>query len=214
MLFPPFVCVRSFAAALVVKHVLIDSAVLTKFPRPTCISRQSSVFRETVIFGRTESSCQFLIRSLGLIFDTENWPHGPCRFRPRLARQRGASAGSPYNLEETRATVGKFLGVSVGKSLLVGLITDVTLQADPVLRDTDHVAVGKLDLIGEILDRGTASEHFRRGVATYPAIGDAVAFIGSRELRLIFQTSGSRMIDVGICIRTVRSSRGSMSKRC
>ena len=109
----------------------------------------------------------------------------------------GLPAGSPYNLEETRATVGKFLGVSVGKSLLVGLITDVSLQADPVLRDTDHVAVGKLDLIGEILDRGTASEHFRRGVATYPAIGDPVAFIGSRDLRLIFQTSGSRMIDVG-----------------
>ena len=37
----------------------------------------------------------------------------------------GASSNGP---EETRATVGKFLGVCANKSLLIGLITDVSLQ--------------------------------------------------------------------------------------
>jgi hypothetical protein len=109
----------------------------------------------------------------------------------------GLPAESPHSPEEARATVGKFLGVFAGKSLLVGLIADVSLRTDPVLRESDRVAVAQLDLIGEIHDRDTPSAHFQRGLTTYPAIGDRVAVIGSRELRLIFQSAGSRTIEVG-----------------
>jgi DNA helicase HerA-like ATPase len=109
----------------------------------------------------------------------------------------GLSRAAPHGPEETRATVGKFLGVRAGKSLLIGLITDVSLQPNPVLRDSDHVAVAQLELIGEIDDRETASAQFQRGVTTYPAMGDVATFIGARELRLIFQSRGSRMIDIG-----------------
>ncbi len=35
---------------------------------------------------------------------------------------------SPQAPEEKRVTVGKFLGVAVGKMLLVGLITDVSMR--------------------------------------------------------------------------------------
>jgi Helicase HerA, central domain len=109
----------------------------------------------------------------------------------------GLPATSPHAPEQRRVTVGKFLGVAVGKSLLVGLITDVSLRSEPVLRDHDHVAVAQLDLIGEIRSRDAGTAFFQRGVTAYPAIGDPVIVIGSRELRLIFQTSDSRMIEVG-----------------
>jgi DNA helicase HerA-like ATPase len=104
---------------------------------------------------------------------------------------------SPQSPEEARATVGKFLGVRSGKSLLVGLIADVSLRAEPLLRNHDHVAVAQVDLIGEIRDSDTASAHFHRGVTIYPAIGDSVSLMSSRDLRLIFQNSGARMIEVG-----------------
>ena len=109
----------------------------------------------------------------------------------------GLPATTPQSPEEARATVGKFLGVRAGKSLLVGLIADVSLQGEPLLRDHDPVAVARLDLIGEIRDNETASQRFQRGVTTYPAIGDPVTIIGSRELRLIFQSDGARTIEVG-----------------
>jgi uncharacterized protein len=107
----------------------------------------------------------------------------------------GLPAASPHSPEEARATVGKFLGVRAGKSLLVGLIADVSLRAEPTRQE--QVAVAQVDLIGEIRDNETASPHFQRGVTIYPAIGDAVSVIGSRELRLIFQNPGARMIEVG-----------------
>ena len=69
----------------------------------------------------------------------------------------GLPAASPQSPEEARATVGKFLGVRAGKSLLVGLIADVSLRTEPLSRNHEHVAVAQLDLIGEIRDNETAS---------------------------------------------------------
>jgi uncharacterized protein len=109
----------------------------------------------------------------------------------------GLPPASPQAPEEGRATVGKFLGVRAGKALLIGLIADVTLRAEPQLRQHEHVAVAEVDLIGEIRDSESATARFRRGVTSYPAIGDAVTFIGARELRLIFPSNGTRTIEVG-----------------
>jgi len=109
----------------------------------------------------------------------------------------GLAATSPNATEERRVTVGRFLGVVAGKALLVGLITDVSLHREPTGRDQDSVAVAQLDLIGEIRSNDAAAANFQRGVTSYPAIGDPAISIGSRELRLIFQTSSSRMIEVG-----------------
>src|SRR5580700_1990153 len=70
-----------------------------------------------------------------------------------------ASVGIPVvsaqTPEERRATVGKFLGLRAGKSLLVGLIADVSMGADPTQRDSNHLALAQLDLIGEIHNHGT-----------------------------------------------------------
>jgi uncharacterized protein len=124
-------------------------------------------------------------------------------FVGRVISVRGSQASvglppaSPQAPEEARATVGKFLGVRAGRSLLIGLIADVSLRTEPLLRNQEQVAIAHIDLIGEIRDNETASAYFQRGVTSYPAIGDATSIIGSRELRLIFQNLGSRMIEVG-----------------
>src|SRR3984885_3110553 len=59
----------------------------------------------------------------------------------------GLPAESPHSPEEARATVGKFLGVRAGKSLLVGLIADVSLRAEPLLRKQEQGAGAPGDLI-------------------------------------------------------------------
>ncbi len=99
--------------------------------------------------------------------------------------------------DEARATVGKFLGVRVGKSLLVGLIADVSLRTEPQSRQNEHVAIAQADLIGEIRDHDSATARFQRGVSSYPAIGDMVTSITSRDLRLIFPSNAARTIEVG-----------------
>jgi hypothetical protein len=108
----------------------------------------------------------------------------------------GIPAMSPPGPEEKRITVGKFLGVVVGKLMLVGLITDVSMRPGAGTNNHD-AAIAKLDLIGEIRSGEDGTAYFQRGVTAYPGMGDPVAFIGAPELRLIFQNPGVRMIEVG-----------------
>jgi len=96
-----------------------------------------------------------------------------------------------------RATVGRFLGIKVGTSLQIGLVTRVSLETDPAPRDQDFIAAAQLDLIGEIRDHGTALAQFARGLADYPAIGDSVTGISATELKLIYNVSGTGLIDAG-----------------
>ena len=74
--------------------------------------------------------------------------------------------------DDSRATVGKFLGISTGKSLLIGVITDVAIE--PFATEHGYQTTARIDLVGEIKESGTALARFQRGVTDYPVIGDAV----------------------------------------
>ena len=105
----------------------------------------------------------------------------------------GLPAESENTPEEARVTVGKFLGVRSGKSLLVGLVANVATGTGT----RRNLTRARLDLIGEIRNYETSSAKFERGVSTYPAIGDRVTTVGSEELGLVFRNNCSRTIEVG-----------------
>jgi uncharacterized protein len=106
-------------------------------------------------------------------------------------------AVSAYDLEEARVTVGKFVGISAGKSLLLGVVTDVALTTEMVADGSKFAAAAHLDIVGEILDHNSPAARFRRGVTTYPAISDTAMPVGSRELALVFDLSDPDAITVG-----------------
>src|SRR6185312_8010982 len=84
---------------------------------------------------------------------------------------RGAGAEKP--------TVGKFVGMSSGTTLIVGMITEVGEQQPSGAQTFRKIA--RLDLLGEI--RG---DRFQRGVTEYPSIGDNATLLGEAELRLVY----------------------------
>jgi DNA helicase HerA-like ATPase len=99
--------------------------------------------------------------------------------------------------EDAPATVGKFLGVSRGKSLLVGMITEVTVEAPLAAREQGYHAAATIDLMGEIKRDAAGKTYFQRGVTEYPAIGDPAMLIGSDELRLVYDIAGGSAIILG-----------------
>jgi DNA helicase HerA-like ATPase len=137
------------------------------------------------------------------IRQADNAPQPPEMPLGRVISVRGSQAHiefpavSSLDAEETRVTVGKFVGVRTGKSLLIGVVTDVSLRVDVTAEGRSHVAVAHLDIVGEIQDHDAPSARFRRGVTTYPAISDTAAPVGSRELGLVFNLSGADAIEVG-----------------
>jgi DNA helicase HerA-like ATPase len=106
-------------------------------------------------------------------------------------------AVTAFDLEESRVTVGKFVGIRCGKTLLLGVVTDVTLTTETVAADSSFAAAAHLDIVGEIIDYETPAAKFRRGVTIYPAISDTAAPVGSRELGLVFDLNDPDAIAVG-----------------
>jgi DNA helicase HerA-like ATPase len=113
----------------------------------------------------------------------------------------GILASSQSASCEARVTVGQFVVLRSGLSLLIGVITEVTLTEIQVAREQGYYATAAIDLMGEIRTRPDGTTYFQRGVTSYPAIGDPAALISSRELRLIYDISGSNTIDIGTLLQ-------------
>ncbi len=93
-------------------------------------------------------------------------------------------------------TVGKFVKIESGKALIVGVIADISVEPAS-LKEQDLQGVARVDLMGEIEGRDGGPIRFRRGVTTYPTIGDPVEPLTYDEMRIIFDGSGVRSIKVG-----------------
>lgn len=93
-------------------------------------------------------------------------------------------------------TVGKFLKVRIGKSIAIGVVTEIVVH-NTSGSNADYRAVAQVYLMGEIHSRNGSELSFRRGVSSYPMIGDAVEPLTRDELRLIYRSSGRSTINIG-----------------
>jgi hypothetical protein len=84
----------------------------------------------------------------------------------------------------------KFRGILTTESLVIGVITNVSIEPPASADEHGCQSSADIDLIGEIR-HSTAPARFQRGVTSYPAIGDPVLAIGPRELRLVYSNASS-----------------------
>ena len=94
-------------------------------------------------------------------------------------------------------TVGNFVKIRTGKALLVGVITDVSVQTSALITEQGYHGTANVDLIGEITAQPSGQAQFRRGVTDYPTIGNAVAPLISSELGIVFDSSSAKSIKIG-----------------
>lgn len=132
-----------------------------------------------------------------LLSDAETSPRPPLSALGRVISVRGSqvSIGLLRQVSVARSTVGKFMGIRAGTSLLAGVITDVSSSA--IASPQQYYATANIDLVGEIKHHGAPSAFFHRGVSEYPAIDDPASEIAAYELRLIFNVTGTSVLDIG-----------------
>ena len=109
----------------------------------------------------------------------------------------GLPATSLEGSDDVCVTVGKFLRIKRGNTLLIGMVTEVMLETSPIAIEQGFIATAHLDMMGEIKDDENGKPFFQRGITSYPAIGDPAALITNRELRLVYDMSGSEAIAIG-----------------
>lgn len=98
---------------------------------------------------------------------------------------------------DRRATVGSFIGIRCAGRLVVGVVTDASIQTLQIAREQGFTVTAVCDLMGEIRNDGTPEAHFIRGVTDYPAIGDPAYAIDSDDLAVIYDVGGRDVIKVG-----------------
>jgi DNA helicase HerA-like ATPase len=122
-------------------------------------------------------------------------PHSTSESIGRIVAVTGSTASielTPRIVGE-QATVGKFVGVTVAKGLIIGLVTEVVEEGAGALARAERRRVAHIDLTGEI-DRGG---RFQRGVSDYPNIGDGAMLLGERELRQVYGAADADRAHVG-----------------
>src|SRR5476649_2583121 len=97
------------------------------------------------------------------------------------------------------ATVGKFMGLTTGKTVIIGLITEVGERSFPAVA-AGHPTfrkIAQLDLIGELRTDASGKARFQRGVTEYPNIGDGAFMLTETELRLVYGSADADRAHVG-----------------
>ncbi len=119
----------------------------------------------------------------------------------RVAGVSGSQATVELNVRAPSgeySTVGKFMGLTTGKSIVIGLITEVGEQALAATSGGQSFRkVARLDLIGEIRAGEAGAARFQRGVTDYPNIGDGALLLSERELRLVYGSADADRAHIG-----------------
>ncbi len=97
---------------------------------------------------------------------------------------------------ETDLTIGAFLGIWNGRTLVVGSLCDISLHK---LADgqQSEPATGRVDLLGELFLDKPGAGYFQRGVTSYPRIGSPIVPVSHDELCIIFDSVGPNTINIG-----------------
>jgi uncharacterized protein len=113
----------------------------------------------------------------------------------RLISVSGAQAVAHFT-SGADLTVGSLLGMPSGDCLAVGTLCDISADKSAGSERAAE-AIGRIDLLGEIVTEKSGERRFRTGVAAYPRLGGAVARISGEELQIIFGLASPSAIEIG-----------------
>jgi uncharacterized protein len=102
----------------------------------------------------------------------------------------------PQSPDGEQATVGKFVGIVSGGAIIIGVVSEINEFPG---HDGDRMrrSVARLELLGEISARDGNAAHFKRGLDSYPKIGDSAILMTEAELRIVYGTVDNDRAHVG-----------------
>lgn len=103
------------------------------------------------------------------------------------------------NNEDLRLQLGSIMSIDTGVTMVLGHIGALSVPAPSIDRGSHDVRIMELELIGEF-SKKTANNpaRFRRGVSSYPTLGDQVYVAGRQELGALFATSRKTSVRIGV----------------
>lgn len=104
----------------------------------------------------------------------------------------------PNDDREMRPQLGAIMSVDVGATIVLGLISAMSVPAPSLDGSSPALRITEVELIGEFTKPTVnAPARFRRGVSSYPTLGDEVHVATRDELASLFVASGPASVRIG-----------------
>jgi DNA helicase HerA-like ATPase len=99
---------------------------------------------------------------------------------------------------DTRVEIGSLVKIPTPFSTVIGMVSAVSSPIPDSTSTGDELRLVELNLAGEIaIDARDGKLRFRRGVANFPAMRDAVYFADRHDLTHVYVPTGTSAIEVG-----------------
>ncbi len=106
---------------------------------------------------------------------------------------------NPGDERSARPQLGAIMSVDAGLSIVLGLVSAMSVPAPSLDGATLVVRIIEIELIGEFTKPTVnAPARFRRGVSSYPTLGDEVHVATRDELTALFAVNGAASVRVGV----------------
>ncbi|HEX3939220.1 MAG TPA: DUF87 domain-containing protein [Xanthobacteraceae bacterium] len=114
-----------------------------------------------------------------------------------VALQSGQDAhGNAHHADY--ATVGRFLGLVTGSTLIIGVISEINeMPGHGIDAGRSRQGIARLELLGEIAAGEGNSVRFKRGIDNYPKIGDSAILMTEHELRVVYGAADQDRAHIG-----------------
>ncbi|MEO0880784.1 MAG: DUF87 domain-containing protein, partial [Pseudomonadota bacterium] len=98
-----------------------------------------------------------------------------------------------------RPQLGAIMSVDAGASISLGLVSAMSVPAPSLEANGPDLRLIELELIGEFTKPSAkAPARFRRGVSSYPTLGDGVHVATHNELAALFAVNGAASVRIGV----------------
>lgn len=105
----------------------------------------------------------------------------------------------PVDDRASNPQLGAIMSVDAGPSVVLGLVSAMSVPAPSLDDEVEDIRIIELELIGEFTKPTAKSPaRFRRGVSTYPTLGDEVHVATREELASLFAVSGRSIVRIGV----------------
>ena len=105
----------------------------------------------------------------------------------------------PEDDRAARPQLGAIMSVDVGRSIVLGLVSAMSVPAPSLDASNTPLRIIEVELIGEFSKPTVnAPSEFRRGVSSYPTLGDEVHVATRDELTALFAVNGKASVRVGV----------------
>ena len=105
----------------------------------------------------------------------------------------------PGEDREIKPQLGAIMSVDAGASIVLGLVSAMSVPAPSLDSATAPLRIVEMELIGEFSKPTiNAPARFRRGVSSYPTLGDNVHVATRDELAALFVVDGGTSVRIGV----------------